>query len=93
MKSHQLSHKKIDEIQNWLIGKIASLTCAPACEIDADFPLSAFGLNSIQLTELIHDLQIWLCIETRLTITWDCSTIKTLARYLYSKIYGGFSFR
>ena len=72
----------VDEIETWLIARIAELTQTPPGAIDPDRPMEAYGLTSVMAVGMSADLEDWLGITIEATIVWDHPTVAGLARHL-----------
>ncbi|MEM7345625.1 MAG: beta-ketoacyl synthase N-terminal-like domain-containing protein, partial [Chloroflexota bacterium] len=74
--------KAIQDIQAWLIRKIAlSVSLAPS-EIDIHTPFTYYGLDSAAAVTLSGELSTWLERPLSPTLAYDYPSIDTLSRYL-----------
>ena len=71
-----------EDIQDWIVGRIASLTGVDDEEIDIARPFSEFGLDSSEALLISDELGRWLDTEIAPTIAWYYPTIEELSRYL-----------
>lgn len=66
--TNTLPVRNSDQIQNWLVGRIAARVGVPADGIAIDRPLLQFGLDSLTAVDLAHDVQ------RRFGLQWQPST-------------------
>lgn len=71
-----------EEIQLWLVSKVAELAAVEPDEIDIAEPFARFGLDSIAAAGLSGDLEDWLNRRLPPTLVWDYPTIELLAQHL-----------
>jgi acyl carrier protein len=71
-----------EEIQLWLVSRVAELTAVDADEVDIAEPFARFGLDSIAAAGLSGDLEDWLNRRLPPTLIWDYPTIELLAQHL-----------
>lgn len=71
-----------EEIEKWLIAKIAERLGSSAEEIDIQKPLVEYGLSSLAAVGISGELQEWLERPLSPTLLYDYSTIESLALYL-----------
>lgn len=71
-----------EEIQLWLVSKVAELVAVDPDEIDIAEPFARFGLDSIAAAGLTGDLEDWLNRRLPPTLVWDYPTIELLAQHL-----------
>ena len=69
-------------IVDWLVPRLAGALGVPPSEIDANEPLSRYGLGSVEAVVLVGDLEEWLSLSLEPTLLWDYPTITRLAAYL-----------
>ena len=71
-----------DEIQHWLVRRVASeLDLAPN-EIDVSVPVERYGLDSRTAASLSGDLEDWLGRSVPATLIWDYPTIEEISEHL-----------
>ncbi len=70
------------EIQTWLIFKIAEKLAIPANAIDIHQPLAAYGLGSLAAVSLAGELEDWLKCRLSPTVIYDYPTIVALSQAL-----------
>ncbi|MBD2439002.1 acyl carrier protein [Nostoc sp. FACHB-110] len=75
-----------EEIQAWLIAKVAEELNFDPDEIDIEEPFARYGLNSMTAVSLSADLEDWLKIKLPATLAWDYPTIIALSEYLENEI-------
>jgi len=73
---------KAEDIQLWLVAKVAELVAVDPDEIDITEPFARFGLDSIAAAGLSGDLEDWLNRRLSPTLVWDYPTIELLAQHL-----------
>lgn len=71
-----------EDIQLWLVAKVAELVAVDPDEIDITEPFARFGLDSIAAAGLSGDLEDWLDRRLSPTLVWDYPTIELLAQHL-----------
>lgn len=69
-------------IQQWLIGQLADVLSINPATIEAQQPLTRYGLDSIDAVTLVGDLEDWLDLELPSTLLWDYPTVEKAANYL-----------
>lgn len=74
-----------DEIQVWIVARLATELKVATSDIDPKEQLSAFQLDSLKAVTLSADLGDWLGRKLSPTLAWDYPTIERLARYLGSE--------
>jgi len=81
-----LSNKKPkisgEEIQTWLVTRIASMLEMEADTIDPRQPFTYYGLGSIQAVSLTGELEEYLDRKISPTLAWDYPTFELLANHL-----------
>lgn len=76
-----------DDIRQWLINKISSLTEKPLVEVQLFTSLSEYGLDSMHAISLSGDIEDWLGFSIEPTIAWDYPTIEAMTDYLFLQVY------
>lgn len=71
-----------EQLEDWLIRRIAQLTDRPENDIDPDMPFNSLGLDSVNVMDLIVELDDLLGMEIESTIVWDYPTIHLLSAYI-----------
>jgi acyl carrier protein len=74
--------RSAQEIQDWLVARVASLTRLPAAEVDVHAPYEDYGLDSVMVVTLVVDLQNWLGWRLHDNPLDDYPTIAALAQHL-----------
>ena len=69
-------------IQQWLISQLAEVLSLDPTTIEAQQPLTRYGLDSIDAVTLVGDLEDWLDLELPSTLLWDYPTVEKAANYL-----------
>lgn len=80
--SHQKQLQAAQEIEKWLIAKIAERLGSTTEEIDIQQPLGKYGLSSLSAVGISGELQEWLGRSLSPTLLYDYSTIESLALHL-----------
>ncbi len=75
-----------DQIQDWLVNRIADMTQVPPDDIDPDAPFNSLNLESTDVVSLTVDLEQVLGIEIESTIPWDYPTAHLLSNYLATQL-------
>ncbi|MFZ6876050.1 acyl carrier protein [Undibacterium sp. Di27W] len=75
-----------EQIEDWLIRRVAQLMEQPENDIDPDMPFNSLGLDSVNVMDLIVELDDLLGIEIESTIVWDYPTIHLLSAYIATLI-------
>ena len=78
-----------DEIEGWLIERVAVLTGVPADEVDPAAPLARHGLDSVAAITVVADVEKWLGYRFRENPLERYPTIAALARFLAEETTGG----
>ncbi len=71
-----------EEIQVWLVARIASILEIEPASVDSRQPFTYYGLGSIQAVSLTGELEDFLDRKLSPTLAWDYPTIELLANYL-----------
>lgn len=71
-----------EEIQSWLIQRIAKEVKITPDKIGTDVPFARFGLDSIVLVTLVDDLEQMVDLSLDPTIFWEFPTIEILTNWL-----------
>jgi acyl carrier protein len=83
-----LSVRTAEEIQSYLVGKIAVYAQLPEDDIDAQAPFARFGLDSKATVMLTGELEEWLSLSLPPTLLWDYASIDAVVRHLASQVGG-----
>lgn len=75
-----------DEIQDWLVARVAALTGVPPGDVDPAAPFARHGLDSVAVIALVADLEKWLGYRLRENPLDEHPTIESLARYLAERV-------
>ena len=70
------------ELGSWLTERVATYLQRNPDEIDADVPLSDYGLDSVYALTLSGDIEDRLSIPVEPSILWDNPSIRALLRAL-----------
>ncbi len=71
-----------EQLEDWLVQRVAGLLSQARDDIDPDMPFNSLGLDSINVMDLIVELDDLLGIEIESTIVWDYPTIRLLCDYV-----------
>lgn len=74
-----------DEIRDWLVARVSTLTGLPPEEVDPDAPLTRHGLDSVALIALVGEFERWLGYRFRENPLDRHPTISALAQFLASQ--------
>jgi myxalamid-type polyketide synthase MxaF len=74
--------RSVQEIQDWIVARVAALTGVPAGEIDVRESLLRYGLDSVAVVALAADLETWLGYRFRENPFDAHPTVADLARFL-----------
>ncbi|MFU8802987.1 MAG: beta-ketoacyl synthase N-terminal-like domain-containing protein, partial [Bradymonadaceae bacterium] len=79
---HPRKSLKIQEIEGWLVGRLASELGVEAGSIDLRSPFANYGLGSLEAISLVGELESWLEQEIPATALYDYPTVEALAKHL-----------
>ncbi|HTB80149.1 MAG TPA: beta-ketoacyl synthase N-terminal-like domain-containing protein, partial [Opitutaceae bacterium] len=71
-----------DQIQAWLVERMATRPGTPHVRIDPDKPFSHYGIGSVEAVGIAADLGQWLGRSLPPTLAWDYPSVKALAAHL-----------
>jgi acyl carrier protein len=74
--------RSAQEIQDWLVARVSSLTGVAPAEIDVSESLLRYGLDSVAVVALAADLEAWLGYRFRENPFEEHPTIASLAQFL-----------
>jgi len=77
----------VEEIRDWLRGRIAAAISVPVEEISDDEPLGHYIMDSITLTAIARDVEVWLGRRFNPTVLFDSPTLAVLAERLLDPVY------
>lgn len=75
-----------EDIQQWLVTRVAESLQLDPMELDPREPFASFGMSSVAAVSLSADLEDWLGMRLEPTLTWDYPTIDSLARHLADEL-------
>ena len=81
--------RSAQEIQEWIIGRVSSLTSIPSAEIDPRESVLRYGLDSVAVIALVADLETWLGYRFRENPLEAHPTIASLAQFLAEQVSHG----
>jgi acyl carrier protein len=85
------SQHSVEDITEWLVGNLASLSKVDKLEIDVGQPFNVYGVDSLRAVRLSADLGAWLGRTLSPTLLWEYPTIDELAQELGQTRGGGVS--
>jgi acyl carrier protein len=71
-----------DEIQWWLVERVAAELELDPGEMDVTIPLERYGLDSRAAASLSGDLEDWMGRPVPATLVWDYPTIEEISEHL-----------
>jgi acyl carrier protein len=74
--------RSAQEIEGWIVDRVARLTGAPPQEVDPHEPVRRYGLDSVALVSLVTDLEEWVGYRFTSNPFDDQPTIAALAAFL-----------
>ncbi len=77
---------KAEDIQRWMVTKIAETLHIKPEEVDIRAPFVSYGLESIVVFSLTGDLADWLDRDLEATLLWEHPTIEDLSQHLSRQI-------
>jgi acyl carrier protein len=80
------SPPNLEQIQEWMVDRIAKLLEIDPEEVDVTVPFDRYGLDSAAAIGLTADLEDWLQQELDPTLLYDYPTIQELSKYLQTLI-------
>jgi acyl carrier protein len=73
-------------IRAWLFTEVAELLSIAPAALDAQEPLSNYGLSSMTGMMLSGDIEDWLGLKLDPAVAWEHPTIEALAHYLSKEL-------
>lgn len=80
--AHEAASRSQDEIEAFLVERVARDLGMASHDVDVTQPFSAFGLDSARTLSLLAEAEAWLGRQLSPTIFWDYPTIETLSAHL-----------
>jgi acyl carrier protein len=74
-----------DDLRDWLIQHVAEVLDVPPQEIEANQPLTSYGLGSLQALVLVSELEAYVGRDLSSTLFWDCLTLNEVIKHLTDK--------
>ena len=74
------------QVLSWLIPKFAEWLEVSAEELDADQPISGYGLDSLSAVTLSVQLEEELGVELETALLWNYPTLRLLAEHLNEEL-------
>ena len=71
-----------EQMEEWFAARIAKTNGAALDDIDWDAPFTSLNLDSVDLLEIVADLEDLLGLEIESTIAWDYPSIRALSAYV-----------
>ena len=78
----------LDDIRSWLRERVAFYLDQPAGSIDADVPLTDYGMNSIYAVSVLADIEDEFDVQFDSVPTWSHPTVNDIAAFLADKLAG-----
>jgi acyl carrier protein len=79
----------VTEVQNLLVAKFAEAAGFDPGQIDIHEPIFSYGLGSIQLLNIVGDLEDWFGLRLPPTLALDYPTIKGVTEFVWAEIERG----
>lgn len=77
-----MSPRTAEELQRWLVERVASFLEVTPADIDVRAPFQHYGLDSMEQLRIIGELETWLGGEYEETLLRQYPTIEALAAFL-----------
>lgn len=71
-----------DELEEWLINRLAGVSGIDPAEIDIDQPFADYSLDSSVAVTVTNEFSAWLAQELSVTMFWEYPSIRALAQSL-----------
>jgi acyl carrier protein len=71
-----------DELEDWLIKRLASLSGIDPAEIDIEQPFADYSLDSSVAVTVTNEFSAWLARDLSITMFWEYPSIRALAQSL-----------
>jgi len=71
-----------EQIEAWLVDRLAVRLKLPKDEIDAERPLEEFGIDSLEAVALTTELEGFMKRAVEPTAVWDYPSLRALAIFL-----------
>jgi acyl carrier protein len=75
-----------EQMEEWFAARIAKNNEATVDDIDWDAPFFSLNLSSVDLLEIVAELEDLLGLEIESTIPWDYPNIRALSAYLIDHV-------
>ena len=75
-----------EEIEAWLISKIAQKVSMSPHRVERHQPFSSFGIDSIAAVSLVGDMEEWTGCRLSPTLMYDYPNIEALARHVATEL-------
>lgn len=85
MTEQTMNALTVQQVQDWLVEKIAIRMGVPQDQVDVDQYFDELDLDSTEALVLSGELESWLGFELETTALWYHPTIADLAGYIVSK--------
>lgn len=70
------------EIRRFLVTRVAKIARLPEDKVDANTPISAYGVDSVHTVELVVEIEDWLGLTVPDNLPWTHPTITAIAGQL-----------
>lgn len=77
-----MSGRSVGEIEEFLLGRLASYVDGDRGDLDPHLPFSYYGLDSLDAVALAAELEQWLGTPVAPDLAWDYPTAHAVAAYL-----------
>lgn len=71
-----------DLVRSWLVERVADYLRCPAEEVDADAPLTEYGLDSVYAFALCGDIEETFGLTVEPTLLWEADSLAAVAAEL-----------
>jgi acyl carrier protein len=75
-----------EELEHWLLTKVAAEVGMSPEEIDVNVPITAYNLDSLSAVTLVGELEAFLECSLSPALFYEHSTIRALAQFLKPKL-------
>jgi acyl carrier protein len=80
--SHPEQQLTSQEIEAWLVQRIATQLSVPEGQVQVDRPFLELGMGSVEVAEVASDLEQWLNRKLSPTVVYNFPNISLLAQFL-----------
>jgi len=76
------------EIEQWVVGRVDALLEEEGAVTNAQKPLAAYGLDSVDTAGLLSDLEDWLGVALPTELVWEWVSPRELATRVAAHLHG-----